>query len=243
MFTCSKTAFRGRLLQATTLRTDTWRVLGALIVLLSMAGAPVLAQEAGEPDRWNELWLDFGVKGKLAKDLKGYGEVGYRTGDELGRGKQIYLNGELRYKLHKYIDAGLEQRAAFRFNDEDRFRTGLMLMTGERFGRTTLGYRLNYQHVWREPGTVRDVLRNRFEVGYDIKGFQFDPDASVEFFTALGPDGSEYDAVRYKLGTSWTPKKGHQISFALVHDREQNRKTPDYRWVFAFSYGIDLGKV
>jgi hypothetical protein len=203
----------------------------------------MMAQETEDPDGWSEVWLDFGVKGKLAKGLKGYGEMGYRTGDELGRGKQIYLNGELRYKLHKYVDVGIEQRVAFRFNDEDRSRTGAMVMIGERFGRTTLSYRFNYQHIWLEKGEVRDAVRNKFGAEYDIKGVQFDPEGSIEFFTALGPDGAEYDAIRYKLGTSWSPMKGHTIAFALMHDREQNRRTPDYRWIFAFSYMVDLGKV
>ena len=161
----------------------------------------------------------------------------------MGRGKQFYLNGELRCKLHKFIDAGLEQRAAFRPNADDRHRTGLMLIAEERFGRTTLSYRLNYQHIWLRKGEKRDVIRNKFGAEYDIKGVQFDPEFSVEFFSALGAAGAGYDAVRYKLGTSWKPMKGHTLSFALVHDREQDRRRPDYRWVFAFSYAVDLGKV
>ena len=203
----------------------------------------VQAQEASAPERWSQLWLDVTVKGRVAERLKGVGGMGYRTGDELGRGKQFYLNGELRYKLHKYVDVGIEQRLAFRFDDKDRSRTGAMVMVGERFGRTTLSYRLNYQHVWLEKGELRDVIRNKFEAEYDVKGVQFDPEFSVEFFTALGTVDAGYDAVRYKLGTSWKPRKGQRLFFALVHDREQNRRRPDYRWIFAFSYAVDLGKV
>jgi len=214
-----------------------------LALVLFCPWSALQAQEVSTPDHWSQLWLDASVRGKLAKGLKGIGEMGYRTGDEFGRGKQIYLNGELRYKLHKVLDAGFEQRAVFRPDLENRHRTGLMLIAGERFGRTTLLYRLNYQHVWLEKGEVRDAIRNKFGVEYDFKGFQFDPEGSIEFFTALGPDGPEYDAIRYKLGTSWVPSKGHTVSFALVHDREQNRRSPDYRWVFAFAYAIDLGKV
>jgi hypothetical protein len=214
-----------------------------LVVTLLVYPSMVRAQEVTTPDRWSQLWLDAGVKGKLAKGLKGIGELGYRTGDELGRGEQFYLNAELRYKLHALIDAGFEQRAAFRANADDRHRTGLLLLVGDRIGRTTLSYRLNYQHVWLKQGEVRDAIRNRFGAAYDIKGVQFDPEYSVEFFTALGPDGAEYDAVRHKLGTSWKPVRGHTLSFALVHDREQNRRRPDYRWIFSFSYMIDLGKL
>ncbi len=202
-----------------------------------------IAQDVITPQRYTQLWLDAEVKGKVAKRTTAIGGFGYRTGDEFGSGRQMYLNGDLRYKLNKYVDAGFEQRAVFRSVGPNRHRTGLMLMVGERFGRTTLEYRLNYQHVWRERGTRRDFIRNKFGAEYDIRGFQFDPAVSVEFFTALRDTGAEADAVRYKLGTNWSPAKGHRIAFALVHDREQNRRRPDYRWIFAFGYRLDLGKV
>lgn len=220
------------------------RTAGWLMLLGSLlAGLDLRAQDRQRVDRWSELWLDAGVRGKLGKGWKGIGEMGYRTGDELGRGRQFFLNGEVRRKLNKYLDAAFEQRAAFRSNASDRFRSGLMLMVGERFGRFPLGYRLNYQHVWAGEDPARNVLRNRFEMGYDVRGFQFDPEASIEFFTRLGSTRPGYDAVRYKLGTSWTFSKGQQLSFNLVHDREQNRHTPDRRWIFAFGYMLDLGKV
>ena len=201
------------------------------------------AQEVITPVRYTQLWLDAEVKGKVAKRTSAIGGLGYRTGDEFGNGRQLYLNGDLRYKVNKNLDAGFEQRAVFRAVGPNRHRTGIMLLVGERFGRTTLDYRLNYQHVWRPQGTRRDFIRNKFSAEYDIRGFQLDPAVSVEFFTALRDTGAEADAVRYKVGTNWSPAKGHRFSFSLVHDREQNRRRPDYRWIFAFGYRLDLGKV
>ena len=201
------------------------------------------AQEVIMPQRYSQLWLDAEVKGKVAKRTTAIGGFGYRTGDEFGSGRQVYLNGDLRYKLTKFMAAGFEQRAVFRAVGPNRHRTGIMLLFGERFGRTTLEYRLNYQHVWRPQSTRRDFIRNKFSAEYDIRGFQFDPIVSVEFFTVLRETGAEADAVRYKLGTNWSPAKGHRFSFFLVHDREQNRRRPDYRWIFAFGYRLDLGKV
>lgn len=214
-----------------------------LIMFCLLSPLVGIGQEVTQVNRSSHLWMDLGVRGKLAKNLRGVGEMGYRTGDELRRGQQFFLNGELRYKLHKYIDVGFEQRVSFRSGQKNRHRTGLMWQAGGRIGRTTLQYRMTYQHIWREFGAVRDVLRHRFGVEYDVRGWQFDPEASVEFFTAYTPGLAEYDAVRYKLGTSWSPAKGHRFSFKFVHDREQNRRRPDYRWIFAFGYMLDLGKV
>jgi hypothetical protein len=220
-----------------------WLSRAAYLVPLLAMLSTACAQELITPVRYSQLWLDAEVKGKVSERTTAIGGLGYRTGDEFGSGRQVYINGDLRYKLNKYIDAGFEQRAVFRNIGPNRHRTGIMLMAGERFGRTTVEYRLNYQHVWRERGARRDFIRNKFGAEYDIPKFQFDPAASVEFFTALRDTGAEYDAVRYKVGTTWSPAKGHRIAFALVHDREQNRRRPDYRWIFAFGYRLDLGKV
>ncbi|MBL7945408.1 MAG: DUF2490 domain-containing protein [Flavobacteriales bacterium] len=215
----------------------------AFLAAFLVARGSAQAQEVVTPVRYTQLWLDAEVKGKVAKRTTAIGGLGYRTGDEFGSGRQTYLNGDLRYKVNKYLDLGFEQRAVFRSIGPNRHRTGLMLLVGERFGRTTVEYRLNYQHVWRPQGTRRDFIRNKFGAEYDIPKFQFDPTASVEFFTVLRDTGAEADAVRYKVGSTWSPAKGHRFAFALVHDREQNRRRPDYRWIFAFGYRLDLGKV
>lgn len=232
------------------------QVLRTGILLLSLLGTVSLySQELVQPRRSTRVWLDLQVRGKapgFMKDMLGekaykrirmLGEFGYRTGDELSRGRQFYLNGEVRYKLNKNLDLGIEQRVAFRYNNTNRHRSGIKLMAEERFGRTTLEYRFNYQHVYLPRGTYRDFIRNRFGVGYDIPKWKVDPEAAVEFFTGFGPNGPRYDAVRYKLGSSWAAAKGHRIGFKLVHDREQNRRRPDYRWIFAFDYRMDLWRL
>lgn len=204
--------------------------------------APLLAQRERSVDRWSELWIDAGIRGKLGRGWRGIGELGYRTGDELARGRQFFLDAQVRRKLNKYVDAAFEQRVAFRFNDDDRLRSGLMVLMRERFGRFPLGYRLNYQHVWALADPARNTFRNKFEAGYDIRGFQLDPELSIEFFTELGGDDPGYDAVRYRLGTSWAFAKGQRLSFHVVHDREQRGRRPDRRWIFAFSYMFNAGR-
>ena len=57
---------------------------------------------------------------------------------------------------------------------------------------------------------MREVLRNRFDVGYDIPKFKLDPAFSVEFFTWAGYEGLIYFGTRYKLGTEWSPEEGSQ---------------------------------
>jgi len=89
---------------------------------------------------------------------------------------------------------------------------------------------------------VREVFRNRFEAAYNIPKFKLDPEFSMEFFTWAGHQGWTYFGTRYQLGTSWSPRKGHDLGMALVHDRERSVPWPVYRWIYSLSYSIDLRK-
>ncbi len=227
-------------------------------LLLLMVVWPVLhvvAQERVEPRRSGQMWLEGGVVGGAPGVLEGWlvkdqakrfrfaGEVGYRTGDELARGRQVILEGQLRYKLHRLVDVAAEQRYAARMRERDRHRFGLFAQVGDRVGRFDLGYRLSYQHTFGSEGLRRHTVRNRIDVGYDIRGFRFDPELMVEIFSALGREGRRHDATRFRLGTTWRPAKAHAVGIAVVHDREHGRRRPDRRWILSLSYTLDLRKL
>jgi hypothetical protein len=225
-----------------------------LWLALLLVGTPLVgqAQEPLRPDRGTGLWTSAGIKadapgflkellGKDAyKDLRTGAEIGYRSGDELADGGQLFVDLSARYKVNKHVSIGLEQRAAFRQNTPTRHRTGVKLMLAHDIDRLKLGYRFTYQHNYREWGEVRELLRNRFELGYDIPKFQFDPDFSMELFTWAGYRGWGLIGTRYQLGTSWSPMKDHDIGVAIVHDREVGVAFPDHRWILSLSYTVDI---
>ena len=227
------------------------RTLSVACIVLGLSGA-AQAQERLKPDVGTGVWTSMGIKadapgflkdllGKDAfKNIRTGAEIGYRTGDELADGGQLFVDLSARYKLSKLLAVGLEQRAAFRANSPNRYRTGVKVMLAHDIDRLELGYRFTYQHNYREWGEVRELLRNRFEVGYDIPKFQFDPEFSVELFTWAGYRGWDQIGTRYQLGTSWSPMKDHDIGVAVVHDREVGVAYPDHRWILSLSYSIDL---
>ncbi|MBL8010273.1 MAG: DUF2490 domain-containing protein [Flavobacteriales bacterium] len=226
-----------------------------LLLLLWWPALCVMAQERVEPRRSGQAWLEAGVVGGAPAFLEGWlgkdqarrfrfaGELGYRTGDELARGRQVILEGQLRYKLHRLVDVSAEQRFAARARERDRHRFGLSAQVGDRVGRFDLGYRLSYQHTFGTEGLRRNTLRNRVDLGYDIPGFRLDPELMVEFFSELGREGRRHDATRFRLGTTWRPAKAHAVGIAVVHDREHGRRRPDQRWVLSLSYTLDLRKL
>ena len=224
-------------------------------LLLALLVMPLQAQERLRPSRGAGLWVGFGVKGRAPKSFENIlgenaykrlrlaGETGYRTADELASGPRVFFDASASYKVNKFLDVGLEQRIAFRADSPNRHRTGIKVMLGHSVDRFELKYRFSYQHNYREWGEVREVLRNRFEVGYNIPKFKYDPTFSVEFFTWAGYRGWNYIGTRYQLGTEREFRDGHTIGAAVIHDRERSVAYPRYRTILSLDYSINLSKL
>lgn len=224
--------------------------------LLLLLLAPVIgrAQEALRPERVNHIWTSVQVNGGLPgfmdnlfgrsthKRVRLSGELGYRSGEGVLQGRQIFTDVGARYKLTKDITIGLEHRYAMRFQQTNRNRTGIQVMYDRTFDRLEIGYRFNYQHNYRPFGSKREVFRNRVQVAYDIAGWKLDPEASVESFTWAGYLGWNYIGIRYKVGTSYKLSRSQRLTFDLVHDREINIAWPKDHWIVSFGYVMDLRK-
>lgn len=227
----------------------------ALLIALVLATHWATAQEpALRPQLRQELWLGVGVQGRAPKFLKDAlgdhykrirlsGELGYRSADNFFAGRQLYTDLGVRYKLNDWLSLGTEYRYAARIGNADRHRIGFQARAGHKVGRFDLGYRFTWQRNYLERDRQRTLLRNRFSVGYNIRKWKLDPEFSVEFFTRTDrPDGWFPLGTRYKLGTTWTPVKGHSIGPALIYDRDGRVGDPVNRIIWSIDYGINLRK-
>lgn len=227
---------------------------GRALFFLCASPFALLAQEdAARPLQQQELWASIAVRGSMPgfmEDLLGKstykrfrlaGEVGYRSADAFFAGRQVYTDLSARYKVSDHLNIVGEHRFAFRPDAPTRQRTGIMANLGTSWERFEFGYRLNYQHNYRDFGEQREVVRNRLSVEYDLRDFKLDPEASVEFFTWMGHRGARFIGTRYAIGTEWrSPSKLHGIGLKLVHDREYGVAWPTYRWIYSLSYTFDL---
>ncbi|MEZ4756969.1 MAG: DUF2490 domain-containing protein [Flavobacteriales bacterium] len=223
-----------------------------LLSLLLPSTVLLHAQEALRPARNTGLWTSFGVKADapaFLKDVLGEdrykrldlaAETGFRTGDELADGNQLFFDGSARYKIADWIDVGIEQRIAFRNGERNRHRSGVRVSMEKKVDRVELDYRFIYQHNYRPWGERREVLRNRFGVSYNIPDFKYDPELTMEFFTWAGFQGMRYTGVRYRLGTDIKIIKDHELGLAVIHDRDTQVSWPGQRWIASMSYTIDL---
>jgi hypothetical protein len=235
-------------------RAGTILILAACVILPMFLGAQERMERA-QPVMSEEFWGSLIVHGRAPKFLNDVigkdvrkrfrlkGEMGYRSADTFFAGRQVYFDGSIRYTFSDLLKVGVEQRYAMRPGRENRTRTALKIYLGQSFGRLDLGYRFVYQHNYRELGRVRELFRNRFSAEYNIRKWKLDPVIQTEFFTWANPYGLTYIGTRYKLGTSWSPWKGHSITFFFVHDRERDVAWPDHRVIYSLDYAINLRRL
>lgn len=231
------------------------RRIGLVVLLLSCAWAGMAQEPALKPDVRQELWISAAVRGrapKFMKDLLGdhykrlrlSGELGYRSADNFFAGRQIYTDLGARYKVNDWLFLGTEYRWANRTNNANRQRIAFNAQARKSLGRFDLGYRFTYQRNYLERDRQRTILRNRFSVDYNIRKWKLDPEFSVEFFTRTDrPDGWYRLGTRYKLGTTWSPSKGHSFGPALIYDRDGQVNWPTNRVIWSVDYVINLRRL
>jgi hypothetical protein len=225
----------------------------SLLLFVLFAPAGLLAQERARPELRQEFWMSVGVTGRpsflkdlldksTVKRIKTAGELGYRSADSFFAGKQVYLDLGAKYELSDHFTVGSEVRYAYRSDNGDRQRACALLQYQTKWERFDFGYRFDYQHNFRPIGEAREILRNKFSAGYNIRKFKLDPQFSVEFFQWAGYQGLLYFGTRYKLGTEWSPSKGHTFGLGIMHDRERAVYAPTYRFMLAVDYTLNLRK-
>jgi Protein of unknown function (DUF2490) len=214
------------------------------------------AQDVLRPDVRSELWVAAAVQGRLPGFLKDplgsdiyrrirvRGELGYRSADVFFAGRQTYLDVNLRYKISDLVSVAFEHRFASRGSVPGlRQRSILQAQVGKAFERWEPDYRFIYQHSYIEWGNQREVFRNRFQLGYNFKDCKFDPQLSVEFFTWASNQGWSYFGTRWALGTEYSFSKAHSLAVSLLNDRERDKAWPTHRWIWSFTYSLNLREI
>ena len=230
--------------------------LPARSIVLGLLALPLLCRaQDGElrPRLVQEGWFTVGAQfrpfkntsrvaePKFNKRFRLATEAGYRSDENLSGGKQVFWDLSVRYKFTDYLRVVAEHRFSFRGADKSNSqRTSLQAQLRGEWNRFVGDYRMRYQHEYLDPTDVRDQLRNRLGLTYDIRKWKLDPEVSAEFFTWFGYLGTRLIGTRYSVGTSWTPGKDHEIGIAVMHDREQYVSDPTYRIIYALSYSLDI---
>ncbi|HRH39009.1 MAG TPA: hypothetical protein PK760_11715, partial [Flavobacteriales bacterium] len=62
----------------------------------------------------------------------------------------------------------------------------------------------------------------------------------LEFFTWLSNKGVSYFGTRWQVNTTYQLNKANALTFALLHDRERDVAWPTHRWIWSFTYALNL---
>lgn len=129
----------------------------------------------------------------------------------------------------KRIKIGAAYAFLYMYNDknlwEPRHRAYLNLSFRENLGSFQLSWRGRLQGTYRDENrgmykiNPKLVLRNRFEMEYDIWGRPFKPYLSCELTSELNnPYGNELTRIRFQGGTSWRLNRTDYIYIYLRFD-------------------------
>jgi hypothetical protein len=224
----------------------------ALLIGTAFWAVSALAQEPLRPATRQEWWLSAAVQGRLPGFLAGplgdsykrfrlRGELGYRSTDVFYEGRQSFLDINLRYKAAKWLALAYEHRFAMRGDGSGIRNRSIVQAEAQRdWGRFTLAYRTIYQHSYIDWGGKRDVLRNRLQAQWNIKGWKLDPQFSAEAFTWAGYQGLLWFGTRYQLTTTYDLNKANSLTFGIIHDRERGMAWPTHRWIGTVTYSLNL---
>lgn len=229
------------------------------LLLIAAAGARAQQEPVHRPSTDAELWLSIGtevkpfkkksgqvIERKFNKRFRALGELGYRGNENLTSSKLTYTVVGFNYRLLKFLRVGAEHRYNFR----DKFtsnshRVDVNARVAGEWERFSGDYRAIVQHEFIPPIRYRTILRNRFALEYNIPKWRFDPQVTMETFTALHHTGNRLIGLRYGVGTTFAldeKKKRHVIDVSLRHDREQNMPGLKYRWIWVLAYEYRWGK-
>jgi len=227
----------------------------ARILLLGVFALPLArpahAQDGPEhqPEKDLEAWFSAALetkpftdgsgeaRSKFAENFRVSMEAGYRSNENLGFGKQTYVELGLRHRITEWLRVGTAGRYTHRDKySNDTYRLEFNAVASMKPGRFDLSYRPTWQHEFIPAYRVRTFLRNKVEVQYNIKGLPLNPFVSAESFTALYYKDNFLAGMRYDAGVQWSISKDHTLDLMLRHDREIGVEAPKYRTIINMAY-------
>ncbi|MEO8069375.1 MAG: DUF2490 domain-containing protein [Flavobacteriales bacterium] len=223
----------------------------AFLSVCAASGVHAQTEPRLQPEHDLELWTSIALETRpfsladrpgefgFRKNFRAGLEIGYRSNENLGNGKAFYTDLGLKYRVCKWLRAGMNHRYNFRdrYSKNSYRLDGSVTFRGE-WKRFEGSYRTIFQHEFIPAYRLRDVWRNRFAVSWRTKKFPIDPTVSVETFTGIWYKGNYFAGIRYDIGAQLElgKEKNSTLDLVLRHDREIGVKAPLYRTIISLAY-------
>jgi opacity protein-like surface antigen len=195
---------------------------------------------------WYEIQADYSIIKGLRFDL----ETSLRTDQDASNIESFYLEPGIRYKLNKYLSAGVYYRYIEQKEKDDAFharhRWFFQVKGDLPVKRFTLSARYRLQEQFKtyieDPEDEIPVWghRLRLELDYDIKGLPLKPYTSAEIYSQPSEQNETLaDRWRYVAGAEYTFLKKHTIGLEYVYNVSKVSK-PAYMNIIGIKYGLSL---
>lgn len=203
-------------------------------------------------ESWSHLGLDY----KLNKKFKLGAEQQFRFQENSSKLQQFFTEVGAEYSPIKALEFGLRYRLisvrdydnenVAILSNQDRFQ----LYTGysHDIGRFDLKYRLAVQRrrdifigdaVDRDPTSK---FRFRFDLGYNIKDWKWDPEISSEIFRFMKEESKTWDKFRFTIGTSRKFKDIGKLNLFYRIEKELTGTYPQTTYILGAGFTFKLAK-
>jgi len=198
------------------------------------------------------VWGEYGIKGKVYKDLDWGVELTTRFG--LYGLETYFPQLTLKYKVTKWFRPSVDFRGIFNLDEYKNYAYSNRLNCNADFkhelNRFRFGGRLRYQFSFNSLSAnpnydveFDQAIRIKPWIGYDFKGSFISPTASVEFFynPVYGPEGRKFRKYRAFVGVDLEIDSPHEISVGYILDQEINAADPSTTHILSVAYSYNLG--
>ncbi len=205
-----------------------------------------------------QVWLSLGmgykpfakkkgnvVEGGFRRNFKLNGEVEWRGREWASETKQVNFTFTPEYKLTDFLKVAAQYRYAMKDRYTDNVhRLGAQASVSWERGRVKLDNRIRYEHEFRPVNKLRNTIRERLGVEYNIPHWKLDPHVSAETFYGLHYTGNGVVGMRYELGTDMNlnKKKTRTLDLAIRYDQEIDTAFPENAWILIIAFEGSLKK-
>lgn len=178
-----------------------------------------------------QVWSEIGVKGDFTKKLDWSVEVNTRFGS-LDGVETFFPQVGLKYKVAKWFRPSFNYRFILEQDRYGNFQPANRIMLNANFEkdfskRLTGEFRIRYQNEfarWSNNSgyeqSIKQIVRFKPEIIYDIKKSVFKPYLNAELFYYLEPYNPRFSKLRIGIGTDFEIDDPLAISIGYIYDKE-----------------------
>lgn len=219
--------------------------LGILFILFFLIHQTVLSQDENDFETWSSIGVEYKVNKRLSLGLEEQLRLENNSSEidayftQFSTSYKVWgnfsLGGGLRY-INKNDNQGKIQ------GYENHFRYQIDAGYKHKLNKFSLKYRFRYQNknelgVSVEEGDeVKQYLRFKTALGYNISDWKLDPKLSFEVYKQLDVEGDGFNKLRWTLSTGYKFKKMGELKLFYRIEKELNVSIPSTISILGLKY-------